>query len=200
MGAREWGSMPLFLCHFRLLGVAEPVDDVVEITVGVEAAVTLELGGDVFGVGFNEKDDSDGLDDAVGFIDAVADVVGFAGGSEAGAGWLGFIEALEPRFAADDDDVAGAQGAVAAPFVPAVIRTTGMLFEEELIEDHADATGPQPLGEDPHALALGFAGLAVAKEDFGHGGWQSLARCRIAIATCLTSRRDKAQSDFRVHR
>lgn len=58
-------------------------------------------------VGVIEKDDTDGLDDAVGFIDAVADVVGFAGGSEARAGWLGFVEALEPGFAADDDNVAG---------------------------------------------------------------------------------------------
>ena len=85
----------------------EPAADVVEISVGVEAVVALELGGDVLRVGFIEEDDADGLDDAVGFIDAVADVVGLAGGSEAGAGWLGFVEALEPRLAADDDDVAG---------------------------------------------------------------------------------------------
>ncbi len=131
--------------------------------------VEFEVGGDVLGISFVEDDDADVFVDARIPIDAVADVVGLTGGSEAGAGRLGFVEALEPRLAADDDDVAGVQGAVAAPFVPAVVRPTGMLFEEELIEEHTDATGPQPLGEGPDALAFGGAGLAVAEEDFGHG-------------------------------
>lgn len=43
-----------------------------------------------------------------------------------------------------------------------------MFFEEELVEHHGDATGAQPLGEGPDALAFGVAGLAVAEEDFGH--------------------------------
>jgi len=134
----------------------------------VEAVVALELGGDVLRVGFIEEDDADGLDDAVGFIDAVADVVGLAGGSEAGAVWLGFVEALKPRLASDDDDVARVQRAVTAPFVPSVIRAAGVVFEEELIEDDADAARAQPLGEGPNTLALGAAGVAVAEEDFGH--------------------------------
>lgn len=135
----------------------------------MEAVVALELGGDVFRVDVIEQDDTDGLDDAVGFIDAVADIIGLAGGSEARAGWLGFIEALKPRFASDDDHVAGVKSAVTAPFIPAIIRAAGVVFEEELVEDHADAAGPQPLSEGPDALALGVAGLAVAEEDFGHG-------------------------------
>ncbi len=167
-----------FLCLDSLaiqLGIVQPADDVVEVAVGVEAVVALELGHDVLGVGVIEQDDADGRDDAVGFIDAVADVVGLAGGSEAGAGWLGFVEALEPGFAADDDDVAGMKGAVTAPFVPAIIWATGMVFEEELVEDHADATGPQPLGESPDALTFGVASLAVAEEDFGHDGCRAFA-------------------------
>lgn len=98
----------------------------------------------------------------------MANVVRLASGSETGAGWLDFVEALKPRFAADDDDVAGLQSSVTAPFVPAVIRPPWVVFEEELVEDHADATGPQTLGEGPNALAFGVAGLAVAEEDFRH--------------------------------
>lgn len=157
-------------CLFCLLIVLEPADDVIEVAVSVEAVVAIELGGDVLGVVIIEEHDSDSFDDAVGFIDAVADVVGLPGGSEAGAGWLGFVEALEPRLAADDDDVAGLQGAVTAPFVPTIGGAAGMFFEEELVENHRDTARPQPLSEGPDALALGVAGLAVAEEDFGHGG------------------------------
>ena len=162
--------LPTFCCHFCLLRVIEPADDVVEIAVGVEAVVALELGGDVLGVVIVEEHVSDSFADAVGFIDAVADVIGLAGGSEAGAGCLGFVEALEPRLAANDDDMAGVQSAVTAPFVPAIVRAAGMVFEEELVEDHGDAARPQLLSEGPNALAFGVAGLAVADEDFGHVG------------------------------
>jgi hypothetical protein len=107
MGSNVSILLPTFCCHICLLIVFEPADDVVEIAVGVEAVVALELGGDVLGVVIVEEHDSDSFDDTVGFIDAVADVIGLAGGSEAGAGWLGFVEALEPRLAANDDDMAG---------------------------------------------------------------------------------------------
>ena len=66
--------------------------------------------------------------------------------------------------------MAGVNGAVTAPFVPAIIWATGVLLEKKLIEDHADATGAQPFGEGPDALAFEVAGLAVADEDFGHEG------------------------------
>lgn len=96
----------------------------------MEAVVALELGGDVLGVVIVEENDSDSFDDTVGFTDAVADVVGLAGGSEAGAGGLGFVEALEPRLAADDNDVAGLESTVTAPFVPPIVWAAGMLFKK----------------------------------------------------------------------
>lgn len=44
----------------------------VEVAISVEAVVAFELGGDMRRIGVVEEDDTDGLDDAVGFIDAVA--------------------------------------------------------------------------------------------------------------------------------
>lgn len=86
MGSRVLIPLSAFLCRIGFDPGFQPAEDVVEAAFGVEAVVALELGGDVRRVGVIEKDDADGLDDAVGFIDAVADVVGLAGGSEAGAG------------------------------------------------------------------------------------------------------------------
>lgn len=61
-----------------------------------------------------------------------------------------------------------------APFVPAIVRATGVLFEEKLFENHVDTTRPPSLSEGPDALAFGVAGLAVAEEDFGHGGFAAV--------------------------
>ena len=149
-------------------GSTEPADDVFKIAVGVKAVVAPQLWRDVLGVAIIEENDPDGFHDAVGFIDAMADVVGFTGGSETGAGGLGFIETLKPGFTADDDDVARVQSAVATPFVPAIVWSAGMVFQEELIEDHFDTAGAQPLCKGANALAFGIAGLAVADEDGGH--------------------------------
>ncbi len=64
--------------------------------------VAFELGRDVFGVGLVKEDDADVFNDAAGFVDAMAEIVGLAGGPKTGAGRLFFLKALKPRFGADD--------------------------------------------------------------------------------------------------
>lgn len=108
-------------------------------------------------------------------IDAAAKVARFAGASETGAGWLFAVVAEEPGFAANNDDALSLIRLIGAPLRPVLSRTASFGIEEELIEDHADATGPQPLGESPDALTFGVASLAVAEEDFGHDGCRAFA-------------------------
>jgi hypothetical protein len=119
---------------------AEPADDALEVAVGVEAVITFQLAGDVCGVGVIEQHDADVVDHAAGFVDAMPQIVGLTRRAEAGARRLLLLEALKPLARAHHEHVFGLECAVAAPFVPPVIRAAGVFLQEELIEDNVDAT------------------------------------------------------------
>ena len=59
--------------------------------------------------------------------------------TESGAGILFSVEALEPRFAADDEHALRVNRLIAAPFRPSLGRTTGMCIHIELVEDDGEA-------------------------------------------------------------
>jgi hypothetical protein len=56
--------------------------------------------------------------------------------------------------------------AVAAPFVPAFVRTLWMVIKEELVEDDLYASVAQTFSERADALALFVVSLSVTDEDF----------------------------------
>jgi len=72
------------------------LNDLGEVTLGVEAVVAFELEGDVRGIAVVEEHDADVFVFAGSVVEALAEIIGLTGSSEAYAGWLFAIEALEP--------------------------------------------------------------------------------------------------------
>jgi len=102
--------------------------------------IALEMRGNALRIVVLENDDADIFVDAGLTVNALTKIIRLAGRSHSGAGLLFPLETEEPRFTADDDHALRLNRAIAAPFRPAIGRTTGLRIEIELIKDHFDPT------------------------------------------------------------
>ncbi|HEX7330420.1 MAG TPA: hypothetical protein VF290_02915 [Pyrinomonadaceae bacterium] len=134
----------------------------------MKVLVATELAREVFPISIIKQDDTNILIQATSFIDAVTDIVGFAGSSKTGSRWLFLFEALEPLFSTNYENVFRVQRTVAAPFVPTFIWTSRISVEKESIEDHVDIAIAEAFAELANTLALVVIGLAVAEEYLRH--------------------------------
>jgi len=149
---------------------SEPFDNPSEVPVCVESMIALEMKGNALRIVVLENDDADIFVDAGLTVNALTKIIRLAGRSHSGAGLLFPLETEEPRFTADDDHALRLNRAIAAPFRPAIGRTTGLRIEIELIKDHFDPTIANALGERADTLALRVIDLSVTDEDCGHEG------------------------------
>jgi hypothetical protein len=84
----------------------------------VKAMIALELAGDVRCVSVIKQNDTNVIHHASRVIDARPNIISFASSTETSARRLSLLEALEPRFSADNENVVCFESAVAAPLVP----------------------------------------------------------------------------------
>ncbi len=98
----------------------------------------------------------------------MAQIVGFASGSKSSSGWLSFLKTLEPLFSADNENVICMECSVTAPFVPALVWTTWISVEEELIEDDVNTAVTQTLAKFANAFALLVLDLPITDKYLRH--------------------------------